>query len=776
MVTLTGPAGVGKTRLALAIAEGLVDRFDGSIHVVELAEIANPALAIAAMAQSLGFDLAGQDVQPDDLIGRLAAQPTLMVLDNCEQVLPVGAALAELLAACPELRLLATSREPLRLRWEHLVAVSPLPVPDLARSLDLASPLDLAELARIGAVALFVAQAQAVRHDFALTLANARIVAELCARLDGLPLALELAAARVTALTPAEILARLESRLTLLRWDAQDAPPRHRTLRTAIGWSYDLLSADEQLVFRRLGVFSGGCTLGDGLWVLGDGGESPSPSSPKTQHLSPKTLDVLISLAEKNMLVASSATDHETRFGMLDSMREFAREQLVATGELDAARRRHAAVFLDLAEQAEPELIGPAQARWLGLLEQEHGNLRGALAWAAEQVDGTTLLRLSSAVWRFWWMCGHLREGERWLEQALASSELAGALRAGEPADALGSAGLTDALRARALDGYGTIKQGLGDYEHARRLLEAALAVARLAQDRPTEASALVHLGMGAQLQGDDQRAADLFESGLAVYREAGDAWGSALALRSLGLARRRLGDPAAAEHCLAEAIELFRAVGDVRARALALTSLASLAGARGDLSGASALLAESISLGRSLGDNARIIAACADVSAMLNAQRAAPEQIVRLLAGAERLRQRSAIGRGVREREARSRRIESLRSHLSEAELATGWAAGTDLTIDQLVGLILAIQEPARADAESGTSPARQSRQITRLSPREREVLSLVATGLTTRQIADALTVAERTVRFHVASVLQKLGTSTRAQAVAVAVQRGLL
>jgi predicted ATPase/DNA-binding CsgD family transcriptional regulator len=741
MVTLTGPAGVGKTRLAVAAVEGLTERYPGGVYFVDLTAISDPSLVVPAIAQALDLDLAGRDVLLDDLVGRLGDRPTLLVLDNFEQVLPAGAMLARLLATGPPLTLLVTSREPLRLHAEHVFLVPPLQLPDPARA------SDVVRLAEIESVALFVAQARAVRHDFLLTQNNAVAVAELCVRLDGLPLALELAAARLSVLTPAEVLARLESRLALLRWDAQDAPIRHHALRSAIGWSYDFLSADEQAVFRRLGVFSGGCQLAAALQVAAPGGIDE-----------PIMLELLSSLVEKNMVVVTRLSDRESRFGLLESMRDYARDQLAAAGELEDTRRRHADTFLALAEQAEQELLGPNQARWFERLEREHGNLRAALEWAAEQSNGTVLLRLASSVWRFWWMCGYLRDGERWLEQAMFAAEPAAS------------------LRARALDGYGTIMQGLGDYERARVQLEAALDLARAAQDRATAASALVHLGMGAQSQGDEARAATMLEAGLGVYRELGHAWGTALALRSLGSLRRQQGDLDAAERDLSEAIALFRQVGDVRALALALISLASLFGSQGERARAQTLLAEAISLGRKLGDNARIIAACADVVAALDSPWAAPEHAVQLLAAADGLRQRSGIGRSAREQTARAQRVAALRERLGEPDFAACWAAGAGLSINEFVNVILGARMADAPLPPPDDAPASRRRRGTVLSPRELEVLALVAEGQTSYQIATALTITERTVKFHVASVQQKLGTSTRAQAVAVASQRGLL
>ena len=368
LLTLTGPGGVGKTRLAVAAAEALLAAFPDGAWFVDLASLADPAAIMPAVAAALGVrDGSGRPVA-ERVRRQLRGRRLLVVLDNCEQLLPAaGLAVANLLAACPGLTVLATSREPLHLRWEHRLPVLPLGLPDPSPG---AAP---AALLAAPAVALFVERAQGVWPDFALTAANAPAVAELCRRLDGLPLAIELAAARCNVLPPTALLARLERRLPLPGPGAEDAPERHRTLPAAIGWSYEPLSPEEQALFRRLGVFAGGWTLAAAEAVCA--GEE--------RGLDP--LDGLLALLDRSLIHGSGDDDREPRFEMLKILREYALEQLDAAGELEETRRRHAMYYAELAERAAPELFGPRRAAWLDRLDREDDNLRAALGWATER-------------------------------------------------------------------------------------------------------------------------------------------------------------------------------------------------------------------------------------------------------------------------------------------------------------------------------------------------------------------------------------------------------
>src|SRR5258706_6051547 len=402
---LMGPAGVGKTRLALAAAARVADRFPDGVVLVDLTPIRDPPLVLCTMAHVLGL----ADTLPEQFQASLRERKMLLILDNFEQVLPAAAALADLLAGCPGLTLLVTSRVPLHLRWEQVLRVPPLPVPDLSRAVP---PLD--ELARVPAVALFVERAQAQWAEFTLTEAQAPLVAQLAVQLDGLPLALELAAARLGALPLSAIASRLEDRLQLLRWEAPDLPERQRSLHAAVGWSYDLLSDDERRLFRSLGVFVGWVAL-DAIAavVAGEGDEGC-------------ILDGMASLAEKSLIMPvrqnGEDDDPEPAFGMLETVREYAWEQLERLGEQAAGRQAHAHYFLALAERADPQLRGPDQRAWFLRLERRQGKLRAALAWLLEQdppAEREGALRLARALAWFWCFRGYHAQGVRWLDEAL---------------------------------------------------------------------------------------------------------------------------------------------------------------------------------------------------------------------------------------------------------------------------------------------------------------------------------------------------------------------
>ena len=425
LLTLTGPAGVGKTRLALAAAAQLADRFADGVALVDLAPVRDPSLVLPAIARTLGLTDTGQPPLPERLRDVLRERAALLVLDNFEQVLPAGVALADLLASCPGLCLLVTSRVPLQLRWEQTLRVPPLAVPDLQAALP--SP---DALAQIPSVALFVERARARRADFILSERTAALVAELVVQLDGLPLALELAAARLDALPLSTIARRLEDRLHLLALEASDLPERQRSLEAAISWSYDLLSEPEQRLFRCLGVFVGQVALDAITVVVGivaahEGGQRAAGAASADEER--RTLERLAALAEKSLVLPMRRDDEEEddpepAFGMLETVREYARERLTQHGELAAAQRAHAHYFLTLAERADPLLRGRDQRAWFVRLEREQDNLRAALRWLLDQddpVEREAGLRLAGSLGWFWFMHGYHAEGVRWLGEAL---------------------------------------------------------------------------------------------------------------------------------------------------------------------------------------------------------------------------------------------------------------------------------------------------------------------------------------------------------------------
>jgi predicted ATPase/transcriptional regulator with XRE-family HTH domain len=578
LLTLTGPGGVGKTRLALAVAAALLADFPDGVHFVGLAPLREPGLVPAAIAATLGVREAGARSLLAALEAQLRDRRLLLVLDNCEHLLAAAPTVAGLLEACPRLTVLATSRAALRLRAERVFAVPPLPLP----ALDASSSVE--QLARSPAVALFAERAQAATADFALDAENAPAVAEIVRRLDGLPLAIELAAARARVLPPAALLSRLERRLPLLTGGARDAPARQQTLRDTVAWSYDLLGAEGQAVFRRLAVFAGGWTLEAAEALAGDSGVD--------------VLEALAALADNSLVRTVGGPGGEPRYLMLETVREFALERLEASGEAAAVLERHAALFLALAERAEPELVGPRQGAWLHRLEAEHDNLRAALGWALAEGDPATGLRLASAIALFWWRRAHWGEGLAWLERALA--------RAGDA---------PPPVRARALGEAARLAIERGENERAMALEEEALALYRALGDRRGIASRLGALGAHHANRGDLAAAAPLFEESLALLRELGERQKVATALGNLGHVALLQGDPARAAALLDEALALQRELGDRHGVASTLARLAALAKEQGDVARAAALAEEALALGRELGERPGIAKALQELS-----------------------------------------------------------------------------------------------------------------------------------------------------------------
>jgi len=646
LLTLTGPGGAGKTRLALHLAAALAPEFADGARFVPLAAVTDPALVLPEIAAALGArDVAGSP--REQVRETLRAHRLLLVLDNLEQVTAAAPDLADLLADCPNLTLLVTSRERLHLRGERELPVPPLALPPVLTPEDggqsgagavgsvprpPSSVLDAALASP--AVRLFVERAQAVKPAFALTAENAAAVAAVCARLDGLPLAIELAAARVRLLPPAAILARLDQahpearpRLDLLAGGQRDLPARQQTMRDAIAWSYDLLVPDEQTLFRRLAVFAGGCTLAAAEAVGGrraEGGGTTASSPPSS------VLDLVLALADKSLLRLEEEGEAEPRVAMLETIREFGLECLAASdGGVEAALvgRRHAEYFLALAEEAAPHLEGPQQARWLDCLERDHANLRAALAWLRDHADPTAALRLAAALWRFWWLRGYSTEGRGHLdsllavapEQTPASVRITALNGAGVLAECQGDydratelheESLTSARAsgdnraiAWSLNNLGVVALKQGDYARAQMLLAENLAIARAEGDQSAAATALTDLGNVAYFQGDRTRAIGYFEEGLAVFRRLKDNAQISRSLGNLGGLALELGDVEAAARYLTEALHLSRTVGDKQGTAQTLNNMAEIARLRGDLDQASALYEESRVLVQEAGD-----------------------------------------------------------------------------------------------------------------------------------------------------------------------------
>ena len=572
LLTLVGPPGVGKTRLAIQVAASLLDDFGDGVYFVALAPVADPNLVAATIAQTLGVNEAGGRSFADRLKEYLRDKHMLLVLDNFEQVVTAAPLVSELLAECPWLSIVVTSRAPLRVRRERQFSVPPLALPTAANGF---AP---AELTRYSAIALFIERVQTVRPDFALTPDNAGATAAICARLDGLPLAIELVAARTKVLPPQALLERLRGRLMLYTDGLRDVSVRHRTLYHAIDWSYALLRPEEQLLLARSGVFIGGWTLEAAEKLMSD----------ITPHPSLVTLEALTSLVNNN-LVIQQEHGGEPRFTLLETIRAYALERLAERGEDERIRQRHAEYYLALAEEADPHLRTAAQQVWLDRLDIESGNLRAALAWFTEHAaDAEAGLRLAGALGWFWNMRSHVSEGRDWSAKALQRGSDA-----------------APALRARVLFGAGGLAWAQGDLAVARSLFEESVALYRelgLAQ-RWGLAWALTGVGMVAAYQADHDAVRAAAEESVALSRQVGDKWVLALALNPVGETCMMRHDYDAARPCFEESLALFREVGDKWGIGIPLLNWGYMDSIQGNYDMARARLEESIAMHREVGE-----------------------------------------------------------------------------------------------------------------------------------------------------------------------------
>jgi predicted ATPase/class 3 adenylate cyclase len=616
LVTLMGPGGAGKTRLALQVAADLSDRFSQGVWLAELAPLSDPDIVVQTVATVFGVrEMPGRPLL-ETLVDYLRTRELLLVLDNCEHLVQASAVLAvALLRGCARLRILATSREALAITGETTYRVPSLSIPDpkVVRS--------VAQLTAFDATQLFLERAAVSNPRFVVTDAIAPLVAKVVHRLDGIPLAIELAAARVKVLSVDQIATRLDDRFRLLTGGSRAGLPHHQTLRATVDWSYDLLAEEERTLFRRVAVFAGGFTLEAAEAVCGGGAIHPS-----------EVLDLLARLVDKSLIITESLT-HDIRYRQLETIRDYSRERLLESGETDAVRRRHLEWYLGLAERAEPELQGPDQLSWLERLELEHDNLRSALEWASVGDDRLEAgLRLAGALHRFWGLRGYLREGRDWLEGILSkgrdiseptrakaaygASALAFLQGDYDRADALGQEGLQlyrelgDALGiALVLNVLGFIARNHGDYARAKTLLEESLAISRRFGHKWALAEGLNILGVAARRQGDNALATAMFEESLALWRALGDKWGLAFSLGHLGVVARVQGDYERARVLHDESLGLRRQLGDRRNVAVALSSLGAVASPLGDYDQAWALYEESLQVSRELGDKLSIAA-----------------------------------------------------------------------------------------------------------------------------------------------------------------------
>jgi len=741
LVTLTGPGGVGKTRLAWRVAEVVEAGFVDGVTLVDLTPLADPALVSSTVAQALGVREAGDRPLADRLVDALRGRALLLVLDNFERVVEAAPLIARLLASSPSVKALATSREPLRLSVERVVAVPPLNLPDPARPVE--------ELAAADAVRLFAERAEAARADFALTAENAPAVAEVCRRLDGLPLAIELAAARAAHLAPAALLARLDRRLPLLTGGARDLPDRQRTMRDTIAWSHDLLTADEQAFFRRLAVFAGGFTLEA---VEAVGSEAGVVSS------FPSDLDLVASLVDQSMVVRQDGPATEPRFLLLETIREYALELLAASGEELAMRRAHAAWCVDLVERIQDRLWPTPDIDLLNRVEAEHDNVRAALAWLEQTGDAEGLLRLAGSVWGFWFLRSHRREGLTWLEHAL---------------DLARSAGFRGPARLRALLGMGQLARNQGDHPRATALAEDYLALARDQGDRRHEAQALWLLGFVALARGDYERATADNEEALPLVEALGNPWWVSTTRCNLGLAAYGQGDLARAAANFEDALALGRDLADTFQIAVNVGYLGLVACDRGDFAEAATQFAASLPLWQEIGSRELVAEWLAEVATLATAA-GAPERAARLIGAAEALRDVLSHAFTLPERAAFERAAGAARTALGDIAFAAAWADGKSLplprALDEASAFLASVSAPS--------PPVELPRPVTAagLTSREVDVLRLVAEGRSDREIAEALFIGPATVRTHLTNLFGKLGVGSRTAAIAAARRLGLV
>ncbi|HEY7727744.1 MAG TPA: tetratricopeptide repeat protein [Candidatus Eisenbacteria bacterium] len=571
LVTLTGAGGCGKTRLALRVAADLLPEFPDGVWFVGLAGLSDPALIPRATANALGIrEEPGRPVL-ETVVGSLRRRSVLLLLDNCEHVAAACTALAEaVLAGSPGTRLLCTSRAVLGAAAEVRWRIPSLSIP--ART----GPATPEHAVQYESVRLFVDRARAVQHRFTLTERNAAIVSEICRELDGIPLAVELAAARVNVLPVGDILSRLQDRLALLAGGSRAASARHQTLRATLDWSYELLSSEERTLFNRLSVFAGGASLAGAEVVCSGGGIEES-----------RVLELLSNLADQSLILPEEGAGGGARYHVLESIRQYGWERLVERGEDPVVRGRHASYHASLAQRAETELEGPEQMLWLDRLEEEHDNLRAALLWAVHSEDAGLALVLVGGLWRFWWVRGFLSEGRDRLRAALAMS--------GAHADR--------SLRAKALLGAGRLSYEVGDYVTARAFHEEALALRRALGDPAGIAMSLVNLGIVAHGEGDYALAHTRYTESLALQEELGNLRGIAICLNNLGRLAGELGQLEEARAQFAKSLEIRRSLGDRRGMSISFEGLGDVAFQRGDFQASRGFYGQSLEIQRELGD-----------------------------------------------------------------------------------------------------------------------------------------------------------------------------
>ncbi len=819
LLTLTGTAGIGKTRLAQKVATDLSEIFLHGVCQVQLAPLSDAELVVPTIAQTLGLRDAEERSLFESLKAFLRDKHLLLLLDNFEQVIQAAPALVELLLACPSIKILVTSRAVLHVEGEYEFSIPPLSLPD---------PLHLPakeELLQYGAVALFVQRAQMVQTNFVLSEDNAAALAQICIRLDGLPLALELAAARNKLLPPQALLGRLNHRLAVLTGGRQDAPSRQQTLRDTIRWSYDLLNAEEQRCFQRLAIFVGSWTL-----------EAAEAVCSEASDLSRPAIDVVASLLDKSLLQQSDRGADEPRLLMLETIREYALERLADSGDLETTEQRHAMYYLALAEKSEPELFGHQQRAWIGRLTRDAENLRAALQWSQTHQMNEQLLRLAGNLGHFWYMCGRFSEAMLWLETALreAGPDVAVSARikalyiVALIASHLGQSDLLF-VRARecltlarqdgdgrgfviaswplvhhllasgdmigaqaqaeetltfvqahapaedswtlacALNAFGSVVLSQGDYTQAQHVYEHAIALFKEAGDLWLYGELHLFLANVYWAQGDETKAQTFLKEGLAVHDQVGNAWVTGWFVSLFGEIALHQGDIPRARFLLEAGLKRHQQLGDQQGQALLYALLAQAAAWEHDYTVTRDLAVQSLEIARTVHDSRSLIL-CLEELADVVAGQGESDWAARLWGAAERYREASHAPLPQVERLSRARHIKQAQRLLGEQIFAERWAEGKNMTAEQAIAATPTHERTSNLQGPAQGKPGQPSAEqplLDPLSQRELEVLQLLAAGASNQEIAAALVLAPGTVKLHVSHILSKFGVKSRTQAI---------
>jgi predicted ATPase/DNA-binding CsgD family transcriptional regulator len=835
LLVLTGPGGIGKTRMALQIATDLQQDFPAGVCFVSLEPLRDPALVAPTIANALGLRETATTSVVDQLKGSLSAQHLLLLLDNFEQVAAAASLLTELLAACPKLKVLVSSRTRLHVRGEHEFVVPPLAMPDPKQIASNGSLLQYA------AVALFLQCAWAFQPEFQVTSNSTRDIAEICVRLEGVPLAIELAAARIKHLPPQALLAQLEHRLPLLTNGPQDVPARQQTLRNTLAWSYSLLNSWEQQLLRQLSVFVGGCTLQAAEAVCRAIGDDVGARLVSV-------LDGVASLIDKSLLYQTEQQGEEPHFGMLEMTREYGREMLALCEETEAARQAHALYYLALVEQAAQAWEGPQHAVWSGRLERDHDNLRAAMQWALEQGKSQDHLeiayRFGAALRSFWQVRGYFREGRTFLEEVIARSEKSlpslhakalndAVLLAVSQADhAWGEALCYENLvRCRELGDRAAVARTLyllgwlallqGNFATAHSRLSESLALYQEVGDKGGSLVSLFWLGVVITNQGEYTRACALFEQtqamqrelgnkrGIAwslfhlawvrslspcdlnpvysllteagaLFKEIGDIWGMAECYQLLGRLTLQQGDVVTAQTLLEQSLTLFREIGNRRGIARSFSQLGDVAAMQQDWARARMLYEESLIEAQAASDKVEIASCLERVAGVVIAGGASLATVLwaaQLWGAAEASRERMGAPLPPVERATYKERVAAARNSIGKRIFSAYWAQGRTMTPAQA----LVAQGKAATPSQISTEPAlistrSRAANLAGLTAREVEVLHWVALGLTDAQVAEQLVISPRTVTSHLSSIYNKLGVSSRAAATRFAMEHQLV